>query len=116
MVTLIFIISLAVPVVSSLNAWIPSSSTFKNADRFFKAKVIITLINVCFLRVAFATLLNFNFTNPDVVPSAFNMFASIALTGILIGMPAFYIVHIFLFRKELRNLKIYFCYRLIRRK
>ena len=104
-ITMLFLISLAIPVISAINSLMPMSGIFKNADRFFKSKTLITLINIVYLRVALVTFLAFFTPNNDYVSSAFSMFSSIFMMGMVIAMPLFYLVQALLFRKELRNLR-----------
>ena len=104
-ITMLFLISLAIPVISAINSLMPMSGIFKNADRFFKSKTLITLINIIYLRVALVTFLAFFTPNNDYVSSAFSMFSSIFMMGMVIAMPLFYLVQALLFRKELRNLR-----------
>lgn len=91
LIAMVFIGFGLVPLVSVIRSLLPKAPIVDNCDRFVRGRFLIIIINVTYLRVAFAAILNFTSFNPDLNrSSSFNSFASIALISYVALVPLYY--------------------------
>jgi hypothetical protein len=58
-ITLVMMIFMVVPLVSIITSLLPKSLLFTNADNFIRGRFLIAIVNITYLKTAFAVGLNF---------------------------------------------------------
>ena len=102
---MIFVISIIIPFFSILKLLLPKNSFLTRADDFIRGRFLILLVHLTYFKLVFVTTLNFNSMNPSTEQSGYSSFASVLAMIFVIAVPAFYVVQILVFNRELKNLK-----------
>lgn len=95
-----------VPVISIIRLFLPKAPIIENCDNFIRGRFLIILVNVTYLKVAFACMMNFQFFDTDIgQSSAFNSFGSIVLLAYVIMVPVYYVAQAVIFSREIKSIK-----------
>ena len=92
--TIIFFVSMIIPVVSILKLLLPTNSFMIRMDNFIKGRFLVMIVNVTYLKVSFLALLNFKNLNIKTPLDKFNSFSATFAICYILMVPTYWIFQI----------------------
>jgi uncharacterized membrane protein len=104
-ITMVLFAFISMILVSVFASALKNSKVIQNLDFMVRGRVLISIVHLTYLKVAVATMLNFQNFSPSYSSTSFNSFISVAALVYVGGVPLFYIGHAIVFYREMRSLK-----------